>query len=216
MSERDLVPLGAAVLADVLSSLQLPGGASLVEIMSAYTRRKRREASDMLITELSHGHHGTIRFEEYDVDPLIEIVHRFSKAVNDGAARENLRLLAQIIAGLKKNKALEADKFRKWSGILEGLTRDELMLLGKGIAVQRDLAAGGPYERNEFWQRLRPMLLEGGYSQDDISALCGSIGRTGLIIFESAFGGGTYTPTSWLSELGELADFESVFAQPSG
>jgi hypothetical protein len=37
---------------------------------------------------------------------LIDVIMRFSKAVADGAAQENLRLLAQVIAGLKKNKAL--------------------------------------------------------------------------------------------------------------
>jgi len=52
---------------------------------------------------------------------------RFTKAVADGAARENLHLLAQVIAGLKKNKALEGDKFRKWCSMLEHLTRDELI-----------------------------------------------------------------------------------------
>jgi hypothetical protein len=49
---------------------------------------------------------GQVQFDPQDIDPLIDVIMRFSKAVADGAAQENLRLLAQVIAGLKKNKAL--------------------------------------------------------------------------------------------------------------
>jgi hypothetical protein len=101
MSDSDLVPFGVAVAADVLSAFQLPGGSSLTTIADAFIAKRRREAANMLIAELSNGYHGPIRFEEYDLDPLIEIICRFSKAVAEGAARENLRLLAQVIAGLR-------------------------------------------------------------------------------------------------------------------
>jgi hypothetical protein len=94
-----------------------------------------------LIEEVSKGSPEPINFTESDTDPLIEIIYRFSKAAADGAARENLRLLAQVIAGLKRNKALEPDKFRKWANILEQLTRDELMVIGKALAVRRKMVA---------------------------------------------------------------------------
>ena len=48
-----------------------------------------------------------------------------------------MRLLAQVIVGLKKNKALDPDKFRKWANTLEQLTRDELIVLGKAVAIRR-------------------------------------------------------------------------------
>src|SRR5262245_8022485 len=103
MSGKDIIPFGAAVAGDVLSAFQIPGGNTLVAIAEAAVAKKRREAANILIDEIRGGHHGTINFDEHDLDPLIDIILRFSKAVGEGAARENLRLLAQIIVGLKKN-----------------------------------------------------------------------------------------------------------------
>ncbi|HWO94385.1 MAG TPA: hypothetical protein VNL92_06435, partial [Dehalococcoidia bacterium] len=102
MSDTDIVPFAAAVAGDVLSAFNLPGGNSLTSVATAWLQRRRREAAQVLINEISKGHHGEISFEQHDIDPLIEIIYRFSKAVADGAAVDNLRFLAQVIAGLKK------------------------------------------------------------------------------------------------------------------
>jgi hypothetical protein len=102
MSDSDAIPFGAAIAGDVLSAFQLPGGNTLVKVADAYIAKKRREAANILIEEISNGYHGSISFEAHDVDPLIEITLRFSKAVADGAARANLTFLAQVIAGSKK------------------------------------------------------------------------------------------------------------------
>jgi hypothetical protein len=114
MADSDIIPFGAAIAGDVLSALSIPGGNALSSIVTSALAKKRREAAEILIREASAGLHGPIKFEDHDIDPLIDIILRFSKAVEEGAARENLILLAQIIAGLKKRRALEADKFRKW------------------------------------------------------------------------------------------------------
>ena len=60
-----------------------------------------------LIKSIAREHpKGKFRLTPQDIDPLIDVIMRFSKAVADGVAQENLCLLAQVIAGLKKNKAL--------------------------------------------------------------------------------------------------------------
>jgi hypothetical protein len=210
MGAKDMIPFGSAIAGDVLSVIQIPGGGFLGKLGDKFLERKRKEAAEILIEEVSNGFHGSIEFEEYDVDPLIEIIHRFSKAVSDGAARENLKLLAQVIAGLKKNKALQSDKFRKWCGILEQLTRDELMVIGKSVAIRREIAAAGTNAANDFWQRLEPALVASHYEKNEIGALCASVSRTGLIIPVSAIGGMVYVPAPWLDELGRLADLESM------
>jgi len=90
----------------------------------------------------------------------------------DGAARENLRLLAQVIVGLKKNKALEPDKFRKWANILEQLTRDELMVIGKAVSIKRKMTAEGtPFNTNEFANRLKSELINAHYAATEIDPL---------------------------------------------
>src|SRR3984893_11534559 len=108
MGKRDAVLFGAAIAADVLSAFHVPGGETLAKAAGDYVTKRRREAANLLIEEVSNGYHGQIQFDEYDVDPLIEIIFRFSKAVADGAARENLKLLAQVLAVVKKNKALDS------------------------------------------------------------------------------------------------------------
>src|ERR1700730_1287808 len=157
--KKEMVPFGSAIVGDVLSVFQVPGAGFLGKLGDKYLERKRKEAAEVLIAEVANGYHGPISFADSDADPLIEIIYRFSKAVADGAARENLRLLAQVIAGLKKNKALEPDKFRKWANILEQLTRDELMVIGKAIAIGRELGAARVHlTPGDFWKRLKSEL----------------------------------------------------------
>jgi hypothetical protein len=201
MSGKELVPFGAAIAGDVLSALQLPGGGFLGKLGDKYLERKQKEAADILIEEIAKGSPEPINFTEGDIDPLIEITYRFSKAVADGAARENLRLLAQVIAGLKRNKALDPDKFRRWANILEQLTRDELMVIGKAIALSRKMHAQAvEFNPGDFWKTLKSELEASGYQLAVITPLCASLSRTGLLLPGSAWGGMIYMPTPWLDE----------------
>jgi len=208
MSGTDILPFGAAVASEVLSAFQLPGGSVLTNLAEAYVDKKRREAANILIEEVSKGYHGPIAFEEHDVDPLIEIIFRFSKAVSDGAARENLRLLAQIIAGLKKKRAFDPDRFRRWCRVLEHLTRDELLTIGLAYRADVKTLPDGDKAADTFDQTLRLMLKEAGYS-DEVEALLASVASAGLLSSASAFSGLAYSPTPWLKELCTLADFEA-------
>ena len=203
MAGREMVPLGSAIVGDVLSVFQVPGGGFFGKLGDKWLERKQKEAAEILIEEMKKGSSEPIDFAASDVDPLIEIIYRFSKAAADGAARENLRLLAQVIAGLKRNKALQSDKFRKWAGILEQLTRDELIVIGKAIATKRELATA---TSNNFWQLLKAALAESGYQAAEVEPLCASLSRTGLLLPASAWGGMVYLPTPWLDELASLAD----------
>ena len=212
MADSELIPFGVAVAADVLSAFQLPGGHTLQAVAAAFVKKKRDEAASILIEEISNGWHGQIEFDQCDVDPLLEIVLRFSKAVADGAARENLRLLAQVIAGLKKNRALQPDTFRKWCGILEQLTRDELIVLGTAYRLVKKEWTGDAEEgaADKFWKALQKELVEAHYDRGNIAALCSSLSRTGLMLPRSGWGTIVYTPSPWLEELGGLADLEGA------
>jgi hypothetical protein len=211
MSGKEMVPWGTAIVGDVLSLLQTPGSGFLGKLGDKYLERKQREAAEILIEEIKKRAIEPVDFAESDIDPLIEIIYRFGKAVADGAARENLRLLAQIIAGLKSKKALEPDKFRKWCNILEQLTRDELMVIGKAVAIRRKIVAAGPGAQNDFWQQFSAQLEASGY-KNVIFPLCASVSRTGLLLPVSALAGVVYTWSPWLEELGELVDIEAMAA----
>jgi hypothetical protein len=211
---REMVPWGTAIVGDVLSTLQIPGSGIFGKFGDKYLERKQKEAAEILIEEVAKGSPEPINFAESDVNPLIEIIYRFSKAAADGAARENLRLLAQVIVGLKRNKALQPDKFRKWANTLEQLTRDELMVIGKAIAIKREFDTGSLQFNvpGDFWKNLRSALETSGYQPGEIEPLCASLSRTGLLLPASAYGGMIYMPTPWLTELATLADVEGIAA----
>jgi hypothetical protein len=155
MTNNELLP---AIAADILSAIG-PGGSTLQALASAHLAKRRTEATEILIQELKNGHHGEIDFNEHDIDPMIEIILRFSKAVDEGSARENLMLLAQVIAGLKKgNKILEPDKFRKWCGILEQLTQDELNVIGTAYRVRKELSGKGDADFKDLPKPLKEFL----------------------------------------------------------
>lgn len=189
MADTNVIPFGAAIAGDVLSAFGLPGGNTLVSIADGYLAKKRKDAVEILIQEISSGHHGPVNFEQEDVEPLIDMVLRFSKAVEEGAARENLILLAQIIAGLKKRRAFDPDNFRRWCKIVEQLTRDELLVIGFACRTEKETRADGDKQADTFNAKLREKLEEAGYEKRELEALLTSVGSTGLLSSASAWGG---------------------------
>jgi hypothetical protein len=203
MSDSESLPFGAGVAATVLEILHLPGATAIMKITEAALDKKRRETAEILIEEIKKGRHGEINFDEHDVDPLIDIILRFSKAVSEGAAKANLRLLAQVIAGLKKNRALESDRFRRWASILEDMTRDELVAVGLAYRIAK---TSKPGPDSTFSHDLHEALH--AKFGEETAGLLAAVSRTGLLAPVSAFGGLAYFPTPWLQQLGELADLE--------
>lgn len=207
MSDSDLLPFGASIASDVLAAFSLPGGAVLTTVATSYIAKRRRNAAEILIKEIASGKHGPINFDEHDVEPLIDVILRFSKAVDEGAARENLVLLAQVIAGLKRNRALDTDHFRRWCAILEHLSRDQLVTIG--LAYRADREIGDPYKiADEFDPLLRRLMDKAGYDRLEIEPLLTTVASAGLLASASAYGGLAYRPTPWLLELGKLANLE--------
>ena len=212
MAKNAILPFGMAIVGDVLSACQIPGGNTLSALAVSHIEKRRQEAASILIEEVSKGLGEGARFEEYEVDPFIEIILRFSKAVSEGAARDNLRLLAQVIVGQKKNKALDGDQFRRWCGVLEHLTRDELLLLGIGYAISKEQRSSQSDEKaeNTFWQELDKRMQAGGYEAPEIVAIAASVSRTGLFVPVSAWGGMIFVPSPWLNKLAGLCDIDNL------
>jgi hypothetical protein len=148
-----------------------------------------------LIKEISSGQHGPVDFNEEDIEPLIDVILRFSKAVQEGAARENLILLAQIVAGLKKRRAFDPDRFRRWCNIIEQLTRHELLVIGFACRTEKESRQDGEKQADSFNEELRKKLREAGYEDRELEALLTSVGSTGLLSSASAWGGLAYVPT---------------------
>lgn len=210
MVDSKLVKAGAGVVGDIMSAMSVPGGNTLAVLADGWIQKRTKEATDVFIEEISDGYHGPIEFTKDDLDPVLEIVHRFNKAVEDGAAIENLRLLAQVIAGLKKKKALNGDDFRRWAAMLEQATRDELVMIGFSYTVYKTGRQLGGDAENQFWKHAQGAMEQAGYSQQEVLSIAASVSRYGLLIPTSAFGAFVYIASPWLAELGELANTESM------
>jgi hypothetical protein len=139
MSGTNLARFGAVVAGDLISLL-VPGGGTLSYVANAVIERRQREGAQALIEELSAGLHGPVVFEELDVEPVVAMSLRISRAIRDGTSMRNIRFLAQVVAGLKKKKSLTEDSFLKWAKIVEGLTRDELLLLGIAYRIHMEIS----------------------------------------------------------------------------
>lgn len=195
-----------AIVSDVLSSLGIPGSATLADLANKAVEKRRLEASELLIEELRQG---AVSFDEADIDPFVLILLRFVRAVDEGVAKENLKLMAKVIAGLKKNKALQDNEFSRWAATLSDLTRDEIVAIGKAFQLTRT-PTFDPDGVDQFWQPFKASMQSGNYSEEQMMAICASISRYGLLLPVSVWGGLIYHPSEWLVELGTLAEMEQV------
>lgn len=206
MSGVELARFGAVVAGDLLSIL-VPGGGTLTHIAHAVVERRRQKSAEILIEELSAGLHGPVIFDDLDIEPVVAMTLRISRAVSDGTSMRNIRFLAQVVAGLKKQKGLSEDAFLKWSKIVEQLTRDELLLIGFAYRAMLDRNRGDPREIDKvFRESLAEMCKEAGIDDDERTFLCAALSRTGILIPVSAWGATVYHPSRLLQELGVLID----------
>lgn len=204
----DALTGATAIVADVLSALSIPGGSLLSTTINSLVAKKRRFATDILAEELKDGFHGEIDWDAHDIDPLAGCIMRLSKAVDYGTAKENLRLIAQVISGLKSRNTLSEDKFSRWCSVLEQLNREELVAIGHAFRIAKDIQTR---ETSNFGQEIRQVMKENGF--EDVDLILTSLARTGLIAIGSAWGGIAYNPTPWLLELGDLANLEKIDAK---
>jgi hypothetical protein len=200
LSKRNFSLGGTAIVADFMAALGIPGSSTLGLAVSKALERRRREAVDVLIAEIEKGKKDCIEFTDDEADELVQMLLRFSSAVDAGAARQNLRLLAQVIFGLKRNKTFEYDKFSKWANILQTLTRNEILFLGDAYRLANE-------PRYEFWKKLGESLSS-NFSFDERHEVAEALTRTGMISPIPGLGGMQYGVSPGLKELGQLAELE--------
>jgi hypothetical protein len=191
-----------AIVKDVLHALHLPGGETLGALVEKELRERNKTTLNVLLEELGKARDEGVTFEENDVHDFVQMVLRVIDATNKGTARRNLRLLAQVIWGLKRNRIFEFDRFQKWANVLETLTRDEILVLRKLYKLMP--------RHGDPWSLLKDDLVPGTFRTNaEPESVCASLLRTGLVLPGSAFGGLVYRPTESLTELGGLAELET-------
>lgn len=164
-------------------------------------RQRAEAARDILLEEVRRGDKDLTAPE---ADAVVAILLRYGRAAQEGAARLNLRLMAQVIVGQARLGCLYADEFLRYADTLASLRREEVLLLG---TMQRHWKAEP--DRAKVMERscadLVPKVFMDG---DDLAAAAGAVTRTGLLMAEACFGGLFFQPTRLLDDLCRLASFE--------
>ena len=132
-----------AIVKDLLHSLHLPGGETLGALVEKEIEERNRSTFNMLLQELEKARDEGVTFEENDVHDFVQMVLRLLDSVSKGTARRNLRLMSQVVVGLKQHRLFEFDNFQRWANVLETLTRNEILVLGAAYRLMKSLRTFG-------------------------------------------------------------------------
>lgn len=184
----------SAFLGDSLSLINYPaaGTAATGAALALQRVMKRREdaAREVLQSELSKGNIGPL--DAAAQDDAVAILFRYARAAQEGAARRNLRLLAQVIRGQLSLGNLVADEFLSYADVLASLRREEVTLLGvmarhRGqlrVADTTDEAAFGIWMAIEAELSGTPLFP----TRDHVKASASALVRSGLVLNSLSMG----------------------------
>lgn len=220
--------LVVGLTADVVTgftSLGAGTGAALAGFaLDAVMAKRAERARDVLIDELKRGDRSIHSMAE--AEELVAILYRFLRAAQEGTARLNLRLMAQVIAGQAHLGNLVADEFLYYADILASLRREEILLIAT-LHKYRD-ALSHPMtdmKHNDAQNRAKADLIPGVFAdQREFQACAGAAMRTGLVIGEASqgviaaphTGGFTYYTSPLMDRLARLTSFEAAVAREQG
>jgi len=202
MARKGVILSGVTLAQEALTALNMPGASLLERAVNAAYEKRLAAAREVLIEAIKQEGIENVQFEEGDVDDLVQMMMRFAKAAEEGAARQNLKLLAQVIFGLKRNRAFEFDKFQACANVLETLTRDEILFLGGMYKFYTDNPGSADY-------RAFLASLAGTFEEPYAESLAAALSRTGMLLPASAWGSTNYAPTARLFEVCELARIQN-------
>jgi hypothetical protein len=89
---------GVAGIADVLSCFGIPTAVAS-QLYQDILEKRNAEALEILLSEIRQGN-----FENIDQQDVISIVARFQRDAMEGVARNNLRLMANVLASLSEDE----------------------------------------------------------------------------------------------------------------
>ncbi|MBU9426426.1 hypothetical protein [Burkholderia gladioli] len=205
----------SAVFADLAaqSGVVMPSalGATGKEMLDRLLKKRREEARNIMLDALRRG---SVSLNGVDLEESVPVLFRFIRAAEEGAARRNLRLLAEVFAGQARHKAIAADEFLYYADILSPLRREEIQFLGSlyriWIEVSADLEDVSKV-RVELSKRLKSELIPELMCDDaEFFAIAASASRTGLVSRFSGWGGEFLQPSPLLVRLAQMVDLEAA------
>jgi len=177
---------------------------ALGKVMEGRAKMAREE----IVKQLQKGKLGAIAD-----DDAAAAMFTYLRAAQEGAARINLRMMAEAFVNASREPTFAPDEFRRQSIALASLSRDEVLLLAAFLRANR-AAAPGPGEPNDgtkamsvAWASILADKSQFPPAFDAI-ALAAALARTGWVVPGSGFGAITYYTTGAFDGVARLVDFE--------
>ncbi|MEJ8309907.1 hypothetical protein [Agrobacterium larrymoorei] len=158
---------------------------------------------------------GGANLSDLPEDEAAAITFRYMRAAEEGSARLNLKLLADVIAGQDAKSGRSANEFLMWADILTSLKSDEVIVLGILHRQAKTVDYKFRYT-GEFWSECQRVLSdERKMSFSTSDSLAAALMRTGLVTILGGLmsQGHAYLPTTNLQKLAEMADLETYYMQ---
>ncbi len=159
------VPMSLTEVAtDILD--HVPTGSVFKFAIQQVFKKRIMAAREILLEEIKNGNKEVLD----SVDEMVAIVYRYSRAAQEGAARINLRLMAQVISGKNVSENLTANRFLYYADIISSLRLEEIKLIG--IMIRE----GATYS-----SKAKKALVE-HFSEERLTSIYQSLIRTGLFL----------------------------------
>lgn len=108
---------------DLITSV-VPYTSTAGTLVKSWWDKKLENAREDILAEIRAG-----VFDNVDIDDQISIIHRLLRAISEGTARKNFRLICRLVQGLSDCKKLTAPIFLRFASVLDSLTEDEIKVI---------------------------------------------------------------------------------------
>lgn len=200
------------IVADIFSSVSLPGGATAGGAIESLLRKRCDGARAIFQEELRQG--AQLIEEVDDVDEVASMVYRYLRAAQEGAGRLNLRLMAAVAKGLIGSRSTFADEFLRYADMLSTMTRNELIVTATLYRLWNDCCQDPSSESTkvaDVWRALQQELVPQVFDNDEgLYATAWAVSRTGLISVHAGWDGNFFQPGPELEKIMHLASLEDV------
>lgn len=215
--DNDLMKTAGSVTSDILSLFGIPTS-TIQELWRQHQENVLSASRDVLFDEIEQGNTYNIA-----ADDKISMLHRYTQAAMNGAARLNLRLLAKTINSLAKganeNNPLYANEFNRYAAALESLSHEEVNLLAQLYDIRKrdedELKVFDDSKLRSYAHYYATLLYSLEYSNTaqiaEVKAMACSLQRTGLLYQTvDSKGAIVYALSPFFDKVIELADFQAA------
>jgi hypothetical protein len=149
---------------------------------------------------------------------FVSMLVRFQRAICEGAAEQNLQLMAQVMKHQLEGGRLHVDEFKHHADVLASLKRDEIIILATVLRVERTLRAAnvplweGEVPAHKIWEQVDAALIAPHLfqSKSELRGIAWGLFRTGMFKIGNTIDEDLEPkPAPLLMEIAKLCDLEA-------